>query len=163
MAFSAEGWRKLVVGELVFYWRDWRANFDALFVRPEVEPYRLLRVTENRCPCGPHSGWSATPGVARAAVDCAIEHGWLTTQPALRVCAFSDLARCAGIRHEWLTSTVIALVHGIRDRGTFDAMPILADALQDSGCENADILDHCRAAGPHVRGCWVVDLLLGRA
>jgi hypothetical protein len=43
----------------------------------------------------------------------------------------------------------------------FSAMPILADALQDAGCDNDDILDHCRGPGPHVRGCWVVDLVLG--
>ena len=43
---------------------------------------------------------------------------------------------------------------------TDTAMPILADALQDAGCEDADILNHCRGPGPHVRGCWVVDLVL---
>jgi len=41
-------------------------------------------------------------------------------------------------------------------------MPILADALQDAGCNNDDILDHCRGSGQHVRGCWVIDLLLGK-
>ena len=44
----------------------------------------------------------------------------------------------------------------------FGAMPILADALQDAGCDSADILNHCRGPGPHVRGCWVVDLVLGK-
>ncbi len=44
----------------------------------------------------------------------------------------------------------------------FSAMPILADALQDAGCDNEDILGHCRGSGPHVRGCWVVDLVLGK-
>jgi hypothetical protein len=44
----------------------------------------------------------------------------------------------------------------------FSPMPILADALQDAGCDNADILDHCRGPGLHVRGCWVVDLVLGK-
>jgi hypothetical protein len=43
----------------------------------------------------------------------------------------------------------------------FSAMPILADALQDAGCDNADILAPCCGPGPHVRGCWVVDLVLG--
>ena len=42
------------------------------------------------------------------------------------------------------------------------AMPILADALQDAGCDTADILDHGRGSSPHVRGCWVVDLVLGK-
>jgi hypothetical protein len=45
----------------------------------------------------------------------------------------------------------------------FSPMPILADALQDAGCSNEDILDHCRGDVPHVRGCWVVDLALGKA
>jgi hypothetical protein len=40
-------------------------------------------------------------------------------------------------------------------------MPILADALEESGCENTDILLHCRQPGEHVRGCWVIDLLTG--
>jgi hypothetical protein len=44
----------------------------------------------------------------------------------------------------------------------FSSRPVLADALQDVGCDNADVLDHCRGPSPHVRGCWVVDLVLGR-
>jgi hypothetical protein len=46
----------------------------------------------------------------------------------------------------------------------FGPVPILADALQDAGCADEDILNHCRAAsGVHVRGCWVIDLLLGKS
>ena len=41
-------------------------------------------------------------------------------------------------------------------------MAILADALQEAGCDNTDVLNHCRSDGPHVRGCWVVDLVLGK-
>jgi hypothetical protein len=68
-------------------------------------------------------------------------------------CSFSPDAR---------TDTALSLarqMHGARD---FSAMPILADALQDAGCDNTDILDHCRGPVPHVRGCWVVDLVLGK-
>jgi hypothetical protein len=62
----------------------------------------------------------------------------------------------------WLTSTVVALARGIYDDRAFDRMPILADALQDAGCDNADVLNHCRdEKATHVRGCWVVDLVLG--
>jgi hypothetical protein len=43
-----------------------------------------------------------------------------------------------------------------------DRLPILADALQDAGCDSAEVLAHCRGPGPHVRGYWVVDLLLGK-
>jgi hypothetical protein len=62
----------------------------------------------------------------------------------------------------WLTTTVVSLAEGIYADRAFDRLPILADALQDAGCENADILSHCRSDGPHTRGCWVVDLLLGK-
>jgi hypothetical protein len=62
----------------------------------------------------------------------------------------------------WRTTTAVQLTQGIYDSRDFSTMPILADALQDAGCDNADILDHCRRPGPHVRGCWVVDLVLGK-
>jgi hypothetical protein len=62
----------------------------------------------------------------------------------------------------WRTSTVVSLAEGIYADRAFDRLPILADALQDAGCENPDVLGHCRGPGPHARGCWVVDLLLGK-
>ena len=62
----------------------------------------------------------------------------------------------------WRTSTAVAIACGMYDSRDFSPMPILAYALQDAGCENDDILDHCRGPGPHVRGCWVVDLVLGK-
>jgi hypothetical protein len=62
----------------------------------------------------------------------------------------------------WLTHTVTALAKGIYDKRAFDRLPILADAPEEAGCANADILAHCRKPGEHLRGCWVVDLLLGK-
>jgi hypothetical protein len=66
------------------------------------------------------------------------------------------------INTSWLTSTVVSLVNDIYEKRAFDRMPILADALQDAGCDNDEILNHCRQPCVHVRGCWVVDLLTGR-
>jgi hypothetical protein len=63
----------------------------------------------------------------------------------------------------WRTSTVVALAEGIYADRAFDRLPILADALQDAGCGNEDMLAHCRSDGPHARGCWVVDLILGKS
>jgi hypothetical protein len=62
----------------------------------------------------------------------------------------------------WLTADVVALARGIRSEAAFERLPILADALTEAGCEDADILTHCRSGGPHVRGCWVVGLMLGK-
>jgi hypothetical protein len=62
---------------------------------------------------------------------------------------------------EWRTDTAVTLARQMYESRDFSAMPILADALQDAGCDNEDILNHCRQPGPHVRGCWVVDLVLG--
>jgi hypothetical protein len=62
----------------------------------------------------------------------------------------------------WFTSTVLELARQMYERRDFYPMPILADALQDTGCDSDDILLHCRQPGEHVRGCWVVDLLQGK-
>ena len=60
----------------------------------------------------------------------------------------------------WRTDTVLVLARQIDESRDFSPMPILADALQDAGCDNEDVLNHCRGPGPHVRGCWVIDLIL---
>src|SRR5262249_33579532 len=66
--------------------------------------------------------------------------------------------------HSWRTDTVTPLPRTMYESRDFSAMPILADALQDAGCDNDDILSHCRDASlTHVRGCWVVDLVLDKA
>jgi hypothetical protein len=62
----------------------------------------------------------------------------------------------------WRTAKVTALAQDIYDDRAFYGLPILADALEDAGCDNSDILNHCRQPGEHVRGCWVVDLILGK-
>ena len=49
----------------------------------------------------------------------------------------------------------------IYQRGSFQDLPILADALEDAGCDDAELLTHCRSQGEHVRGCWIVDAILG--
>ncbi len=61
---------------------------------------------------------------------------------------------------EWRTDTAVTLARQMYESREFSAMPILADALQDAGCDNDAILDHCRDPGEHVRGCWVVDVVL---
>jgi hypothetical protein len=63
---------------------------------------------------------------------------------------------------QWGGGTVPAIARRIYEERAFHDLPILADALEDAGCQDQDILGHCRSGGEHVRGCWVVDALLGK-
>jgi hypothetical protein len=83
-------------------------------------------------------------------------------QAALLRDIFGNPFRPITFSPSWRTDTAVSLARQMYDRRDFSAMPILADALQDAGCDSEDILSHCRGDGPHVRGCWVVDLILGK-
>lgn len=74
---------------------------------------------------------------------------------------FGNPFRPVTFSRSWRTDTAVTLARQMYESRDFSAMPILADALQDAGCNNEDILDHCRDAKQvHVRGCWVVDWVL---
>ncbi|HKB00707.1 MAG TPA: hypothetical protein VKD90_00745 [Gemmataceae bacterium] len=75
---------------------------------------------------------------------------------------FGNPFRPAAFDPRWCTADVTALARAIYDDRAFDRLPILADALMDAGCGDKQVLGHCRGPGPHVRGCWVVDLVLGK-
>lgn len=60
----------------------------------------------------------------------------------------------------WRTPVVLELARGVYEDHAFDGLPILADALEDFGCDNQDLLTHLRSPGTHVRGCWALDLVL---
>ncbi|MDB5310207.1 MAG: hypothetical protein JWO38_4409 [Gemmataceae bacterium] len=75
---------------------------------------------------------------------------------------FGNPFRPAAFEPAWQTSTVVSLARQMYEARDFGPIPILADALLDAGCDSQEVLDHCRGEGPHVRGCWVLDLILGR-
>jgi hypothetical protein len=63
----------------------------------------------------------------------------------------------------WNDGTVRRIAVGIYEERAFDRLPILADALLDAGCDDEELIAHCRSEGPHVHGCWAVDLILGKS
>ena len=77
-------------------------------------------------------------------------------------CIFANCLRANPFDPRWLSSTVLDLAHTIYEERLFERLPILADALMDAGCDSEEIIKHCHSEGPHVRGCRVVDLLLGK-
>ena len=86
----------------------------------------------------------------------------LKSQTALLRDIFGNPFRPVAFSPEWRTSTAVALAQQMYDSRDFALMPILGDALEDAGCDSGDILAHCRGAELHVRGCWIVDLVLGK-
>jgi hypothetical protein len=66
------------------------------------------------------------------------------------------------LKPRWRTADVLGVARGIYEDRAFERLPLLADALMDDGCDDEQVLGHCRGEGPHVRGCWVVDLVLGK-
>jgi hypothetical protein len=97
---------------------------------------------------------------------------WTRRLAVLAACVrdlFGNPFRPVAINPAWQTPTVLALAtaayeNRILPAGTLEParLEVLADALEETGCDNADILNHCRQAGVHVRGCWVLDCLRGK-
>jgi hypothetical protein len=78
---------------------------------------------------------------------------------------FGNSFRSVTFHPAWLTwhdGLLVSMAQKIYDSREFRDMPVLADALEEAGCDNLDILAHCRQPGEHVRGCWIVDLVLGK-
>ncbi len=98
---------------------------------------------------------------------------WEAAHAAVAACQADLLRECFGnpfrpmtVRPGWLAwngGIVRRLAQAIYQDGTFDRLPVLADALEEAGCSDTDILAHCRRGEHHVRGCWVVDQLLGQS
>jgi hypothetical protein len=115
-----------------------------------------------------YAGILASPGKAREA-GVAARNPTLVEQTQLLRDVVGNPFRPVSINITWLTPTVINLATVAYDNrilpgGTLEParLAVLADALQEAGCSNSAILDHLRGPGPHVRGCWVVDLILGK-
>jgi hypothetical protein len=118
-----------------------------------------------------HRGLAAPAEVAerlgRAGRFCALfDSAEQCNQAALLRCIFGNPLRpgppLAPAVLSWDGGTVAKLAAAIYEERAFDRLPVLADALEDAGCADAEILGHCRGGGEHVRGCWVVDLALGK-
>jgi hypothetical protein len=86
-----------------------------------------------------------------------------TARAALCRDLFGNPFRPVALDRRWLAGDTRKLARVIYAERRFDDLPVLADALEDSGCTNADLLSHCRRPVEHARGCWALDLLLGKS
>jgi hypothetical protein len=159
-----------------------RADLDAMSALDEICTARnydireLLRKAPLSFPRGAPAGirwacsaaWTASEKAERAAWTA---EGIANTN---ELAANSDLLRCIFSNpfhpqprldpsiSSWNDGTVSKLAQAIYSDSAFDRLPVLADALEDAGCANESILFHLRHPGPHTRGCWAVDLILGK-
>ncbi len=104
----------------------------------------------------PHRSLQCVYGRAGWSVDA-------TERIALLLEIFANPFHPIAVEPTHITGTVQALARTIYSERMFDLMPILADALMDAGCGTPQIIDHCRGPAAHTRGCWVLDLLLGKS
>jgi hypothetical protein len=147
---------------------EWAAHWEEAVEKRQLGTYGINAAYNAGYPMPLGARHALTSAGATQAREPVTQDGeWLagviaerTAQTVLLRDIFGNPFRPVAADPPWLTSTVVTLAEGIYAERAFDRLPILADALQDAGCENADILAHCRNDGPHVRGCWVVDLLL---
>jgi hypothetical protein len=147
-------------GDLYVGVGDIAADFSTQIIRDlcHLEPW--FQMGE-----GPSSGVSAV--VAELRSDDRTPWHVVQKQARQRFChyfreVFGNPFRLVPLPSEWRTEIAVALANAIYADRAFDRMPILADALEEAGCDSLDVLNHCRSGGPHVRGCWVVDAVLGK-
>jgi hypothetical protein len=102
--------------------------------------------------------------------DLAARQAEMEARLAASACLLRDLIgnpfRPVSLDPSWLAwngGVVRKMAQTIYDEHRFTDLPVLADALEDAGCADAAAPAHCRQPGEHVRGCWVMDLLLGKA
>jgi hypothetical protein len=122
-----------------------------------------------RAACAASSdSWETAWAAGRAMKIHGGEKNWYAereAQAALIRDLFGNLFRPVALDPAWLAwndGLLVSMAKKMYDSRDFTDMPVLADALEEAGCDNADILNHCRQPGEHVRGCWVVDLLLDK-
>ena len=134
---------------------------------PEVwSPNQILLAHSHAAPCAARAIATGPPGAAQPPSLPAWNKAFAAAR-AVQAGYVRDIFLPPGygpwLDPDWATSTVVALARQMDDTGDFSAVPILADALQDAGCDDEAVLQCCQVSGnAHVRGNWVVDLVLGR-
>jgi hypothetical protein len=122
----------------------------------------FVRTASTQCLTNLEAAWWGWDDPNAAAEQTAVERDAQQSLCGLIRDIFSNPFHPVSIDPGWLTNKVSGLTHAIYEDRAFDRLPILGDALEEAGCTNSDILAHCHAKGEHVRGCFVVDLLLAK-
>jgi hypothetical protein len=177
---AGQGWTRADYATVAAGWACWGytdvpfrrtgSSFDGGFTA--TVQYALRAATGVNDPIRAYREWVETlreaegerqEVVLRSEDELVLREGAYAT--SLVRCIFGNPFRPGVIDPDWLRrdGSVAKLAQGIYEDESFDDLPILADALEEAGCTAAGILAHCREAGPHARGCWPVDTVLGKS
>jgi hypothetical protein len=121
-----------------------------------------------------YAAWAVAWKVVGYAKDAAHAEGWAVAWDRIAAGEYEEQARLlrdilgnpfrrAALNPSWLTPDVMTGAGHIYQDRAFGRLPVLADALLDAGCQDEALIQHCREPGPHARGCWAVDLILGKS
>jgi hypothetical protein len=122
----------------------------------KASAYRARHCAKYNSPC------SYPPGAAYRAASEPDHDREQSAQADLLRDIFGNPFRLVAVEAACVTADVAKLAETIYKECAFNRLPVLAEALERAGCHNAELLSHCRAAMPHVRGCWALDLILGK-
>jgi len=150
-----------------------RANRLALGTGDIIEDHGPMAVEALCSSSEGHSVFPASKSAAAVAAEASPNDGgpdWSVDHSKERAIQCDLLREIIGnpfrpvrIEPTWATDSVRSIAQGIYDEIAFDRLAVLGDALQDAGCAEEQLLAHCRQPTGHVRGCWVVDLVLGKS
>jgi hypothetical protein len=133
-----------------------------------LDPYAGPPLTRREAECwlaeARNEYWGAREAsTAAAALDVGLRAAARASAdpPTIVRDVFGNPFRPVAVDARWRTPKVTDMARCIYLDRAFDVLPMLADLLEEAGCMDPDILGHCRGSGPHVRGCWVLDLSLG--
>jgi hypothetical protein len=153
VAFSSACTASRDVGQSPGAWPD-----TVLRLRRQHDPHKLSRAAVMAA-FAAGRGASDVDALIRCAKQKFVDE---VTQSRVLSDIFGNPFHPVALDPAWRTPKVTALAEGVYEQRSFDRMPELAAALEEAGCTDQDTISHCRGPGPHVRGCWVVDLLLGK-
>lgn len=133
---------------------------DGVATEEELRTARLA-VTVEKGVSRAFAGWASDMPANPEAI-CRVQRPTWVDHGSLLRCIFGNPFRPVDIKPSLLTDSVIKVAKGIYDERAWDRMPVLADAVEEAGATDRKLLEHLRSEGPHYRGCWALDCVLGR-
>jgi hypothetical protein len=142
-------------------------DYDRWAIHEAAGPDPLIAASEAAKWTADHAGQEAQHAAIKRRKD--MHAAWDEAATARNAClcrllrdVIGNLFRPVALDPSWLKPNAVKLAQAIYDKRAFDRLPKLGDALEKAGCDDAEVLAHCRQPGQHERGCWVVDLILGK-